>query len=283
MPAYVPLPDDPSTSDPRFCRQSSEALGHARQGRLTAGSYSEALGFFGSESSTRYLQGVMKSAETPSRWKGFEEDDLMQSPIGRVGSSWGRQHEMSAVLTYLTAYLLPRCSTARLLETGFWPLDVTAEVRGRQHTLGVGASPDALIEGAESLIGPGGAILEAKCPFAGGNPRALAHIRPRQLPQIQGGLLSTGRSICHVISWAPSGAAVFEVAADADYQEDMHRALAAGHAAATESRPLSPEEDECMQSLRFRSKLLASQAALLARISEAECVQVVRAGNNHGI
>ena len=176
-------------------------------------------------------------------------------------------HEKSAALTYLTAFLLPRSPQARLCETGFWPSELGCG-------LGVGASPDGIIEGAaEDLVGPGGsALFEAKCPWNGGSPQPSGLVHWRQIPQLQGALLATQRSVLHLISWAPTGAFVFEVRASPDYQQSLQQALTGVFAAAAQGRSLTPREAEMAASVEVHSKELARQAKRLVHIESRDCI-----------
>lgn len=266
VPALVPLPEQ-STNDPRYYSQGSESWLRVRQGKLTAGKLAKVLGFLGPVAKARALNAMRENQRDDDSSQGREK-----SPTD--GMLWGQLHERSAMLTYLTAYLLPRCPGARLLETGFWPHDVTTS---SLPLLSLGASPDGLVEGAEPLVGPGGAIFEAKCPFPAGHngaagPRAHDHVPARMMPQLQGNLLATGRSVCHLMSWGPSYAIVHEVRADSGYQQEMVGACAAAIAAHALGKGLTSAEMLLADSIKLRSKELAMQSTMLTRVAREQCV-----------
>lgn len=251
VPQFVRMaPDDPR-------RQGAGPWRESRRGRLTASGFANALGFFGADRARRQIRDVLQCADESSG------DDAHRT----VGSQWGMLHERSAALTYLTAFLLPRSPQARLCETGFWPSELGCG-------LGIGASPDGIIEGAdEALVGPGGsALFEAKCPWNGGLPRPRGIVDWRQLPQLQGTLLATQRSVLHLISWAPTGAFVFEVRACSDYQQLLQQALAGVCAAAAQGRSLTPLEAKMAASVEVRSKELARQAKRMMHIQSCDCI-----------
>jgi hypothetical protein len=192
----------------------------------------------------------------------FDDDD--------VGGAWGHLHERSALATYLTGFLLPRCPSACLHETGYWPLSGLKE----RCSIELGASPDALIEGADGVY-PGGVTLEVKCPFRQGAPRAQPTVFARQVPQLQGALLATGRETAHLVSWAPSGCAVFELQRDAAYQQMLLEYLVAFAACASEQRPPGRAESQHASAVRAQSKLVARRAIKVGDIAASDCVALL--------
>lgn len=252
VPSFVPMQDCSNGRDnPRKAKQGTQAWIEARRGRLTASSFAAALGFYGPGAQQKALTNRCTHARTD-------------------GSLWGEMHEQSALMTYLTSFLLPRCPDARLLETGFWP----CELRSCQFVPPVssGASPDGLVE-ANALVGSGGAILEVKCPYNSGKPKAWPRLSARLMPQLQGTLQATGRDICHVITWAPSGAFVFEVQKDAAYQRSMASALARAVSAAQQGRPFTAEESDQVADVRARSRTMADASVCLQHVETQNCVR----------
>ena len=258
--------------DPRFSRQGSEQWFDARRGRLTASRFADVLGFRGQGFRIPALREWMDGINGDDYQVAMRaEKRLADAPPRDSGSQWGHTHERSALATYLTAFLLPRCPDAVLSETGFWPIDL-------EHAYGrleMGASPDALLEGGEELFGPGGVVLEVKCPYGGGNPKAQSKIYPRQIPQLQGAMLATERSQCHLISWSPNGCSVFVVEANPSYQEAMVETLAVAANAASAERPLSDVEMTQAAQVRLWSRQLALDAHLLTTIASSQCVTAV--------
>jgi hypothetical protein len=141
--------------------------------------------------------------------------------------------------------------------------------------LAMGASPDALLEGADELVGPGGVVVEVKCPFGGGAPRAYGRMHARHMPQVQGLMLATRRAMCHFVSWSPSGATVFGVHANESYQHAMVQALTAAASAAHDGRELSADEEAHAALVRSWSRQLALDASLVAYIDAARCVALL--------
>lgn len=267
--AFVPLEHDPS--DARSCRQGgSEWFAH-RHGRLTASNFSRVLGF----SSEFQRRAVLREFMRDGPPREFHKDNLqgrlsVHDPctVDLSGSEWGHLYERSALATYLTAFVQPRCAEARLLETGFWPM--TDGSTG----LSMGASPDALLEGVEATF-PGGVVIEAKCPGGGGIPRAQGRVHARQMPQLQGTLLATRRAHCHLVTWSPSAAAIFSVRAHPQYQQAMVGALATATSAARAERRLTSDELLDARRVREWSADLALDATLLLSVDASRCVMLV--------
>lgn len=261
VPQLVTLPRAAAGSsagdDPRRFAQGSDEWRTARTGHLTAGSFAEAIGFFGGARQARL-----------AAWLAAGGAPYVEPAQRETGAIWGMRHERDALATYLTAYLLPACPDARAEETGFWRMP-------GEHSLAMGASPDALLAGpsVDSLV-PGGALVEVKCPYNAGAPAAHRDLLARSVPQLQGTLLATGRAEAHLVSWGPSGAWVNGLAADALYQDTLLRALRGFGAAVAERRPLDAAELADCEAAREHSAALAAGATPLARIEAADCVQL---------
>lgn len=137
-----------------------------------------------------------------------------------------------------------------------------------------GASPDALLEDVDDVY-PGGVALEVKCPYRQGAPQAQHALFARQVPQLQGALLATGRQTAHLVSWAPSGCAVFELERDAAYQQALLEYLVAFAACASEQRPPGRAEAQHAVRVRAHSKRVARNAAKVGFIDAADCVTLL--------
>ena len=111
--AFQPLTHDPQK--PRQCRQRSKDWHAHRRGRLTASSFSNVLGFGSHSRRLAALQQLTCRAACSA-------DAFFDEGSHGGGSQWGILHERSALATYLTAFVQPRSRSARLLETGFWPI-----------------------------------------------------------------------------------------------------------------------------------------------------------------
>ena len=269
--SLVPLKHEPL--DPRRCKQGSREWFQLRQGRLTASRFSHVLGFGGPAHRRAALAELFSGSEASlSANQGWASANGTTGD-GFCGSRWGHRYERSALATYLHAYVQPRCSAARVLETGFWPIggDATSVLPPSDGNLALGASPDALLDGVDALF-PGGVVVEVKCPYGAGVPRAQGRVHARQMPQLQGALLATGRAHCHLVTWSPAGASVFGVAADAAYQRAMVEALVLAVEAAREGRPLVPMEADFLAHVRHWSLTLAVSARLLASIEPRHCL-----------
>ena len=262
MTAFVPLQHD--ASDARQCQQGSREWFAHRHGHLTASQFAAALGFNSPGQQRKVLRDLFSTA--PPR----ETFDACTDSLRESGAQWGHRYERSALATYLTAYVQPRCSTARLLETGFWP------IASHPSGLAMGASPDALLEGWDSAF-PGGVSVEVKCPFGGGIPRAQGKVHPRQMPQIQGTLLATGRAHCHFVTWSPSGAAIYHVRSEPAYQQAMVESLASITSAARAGRRLDTAEQQAAKRVRVWSADLALGARMLVSLDASRCVMLVEA------
>lgn len=160
--ALIPMVHEPL--DPRKTRQGSSAWLAHRHGRLTASNFASTLGFFG---------------------KSRREQDIREMSTGPLtiqsdGSEWGQRYERSALATYLINFVRPRFGReARVLETGFWPIRGSVDAAFQPDAVKLGASPDALLDGADTGF-PGGVVLEVKCPYAGGSPRPQGRVHPRR-------------------------------------------------------------------------------------------------------
>ena len=258
----VPLPRALDALDPRMCQQRSEQWFHQRRGHLTASRFHHALGFGSPLQRREALNALRGDAHQEA---AFASDAFT---VCQNGSAWGHQFERSALATYLTAFVLPRSAGARLHETGFWPC--------APHPSGllIGASPDALLEDDNDVFGAGGVVLEVKCPYGGGVPRAQGRVHARQMPQLQGAMLATGRSQCHLVTWSPSGAAIYAVLADTMFQEAMVETMATAASAAREERQLTPTERVQAAQVRLWSRQLASDATMLTTIDAHRCVML---------
>lgn len=253
LPQFVTLTEH-ERHDPRLCPQGGATWRRERRERLTASQFAAMLGF-GTVSRHRASRMWRAIAERSNHCGTGDDDE---------GSRYGLRYERSALATYLVAVVLPRCRTARLLETGFWPISAPEGVQ-------MGSSPDALLEDVDAWHA-GGVMIEAKCPFRAGAPRAHCSVPIRMIPQIQGGLLATGRAECHLVSWSPSGATVFRLASDVEYQEAMMRALVDVMRAGSEQRPLGTHEEALCADVRRHSVQLADAAILLAKVDAADCL-----------
>ena len=275
VPQLLMLPGDSKSSDSRYMAQracdgspSADWLA-ARRGVLTAGSFATAMGFSG-EQGARELRRALRGGGGG----GGAEDYLSAAPASPSGPSaagkrWGMRHERSGLLTYITGWLSHACPEARVAETGFWPFTVGGDC-GR--SLRLGASPDAIVHGAERLCDGGSYLIEVKCPFNGGEPRAHERPPPSVVPQLQGALLATGLRDATLVSWSPYGTAIFWVRADADYQAALlhavklwlEEAVGGGGVGGT---ALSGR-------LRLHSQHVAERAELVGFVPETECVRV---------
>ena len=225
-----------------------------RRGRLTASHFAAALGFHGKASAHRLTRKLGAGASA----------DVQQSD---PGVDWGQRHEASGLATYLSSYLSAACPSAEAHETGFWPFEVSHPSGARAS---VGATPDAIVRGAEQ-VWPGGLVVEVKCPFRGGQPAPHVTVLPRMMPQLQGQLLATGAATLHLVSWSPYGSTVFRVTADLDYQREMGEALALVARQATGD---GEELGRLSRAVRERSVVLAKRSERVALIPPSECVSV---------
>lgn len=225
-----------------------------RRGRLTASHFAAALGFHGKASAHRLTRKLGAGASA----------DVQQSD---PGVDWGQRHEASGLATYLSSYLSAACPSAEAHETGFWPFEVSHPSGARAS---VGATPDAIVRGAEQ-VWPGGLVVEVKCPFRGGQPAPHVKVLPRMMPQLQGQLLATGAATLHLVSWSPYGSTVFRVTADLDYQREMGEALALVARQATGD---GEELGRLSRAVRERSVVLAKRSERVALIPPSECVSV---------
>lgn len=276
--ALVPLSHDPSSA--RTCRQGSSEWFEARHGRLTASRFADVLGMRGQSFRRAAIANLQTSAPdvvgTIGDAAGWAEpgyssaDDATLDDIS--GRSWGHRFERSALATYLHCYVTPRCAGARVLETGFWPIDTFGGA-----SVALGASPDGLLDGADA-VWPGGVVVECKCPWSGGVPRPQGKVHARQVPQLQGALLATGRAMSHLVTWSPSGASVFACAADRAFQEAMVEVMGIVVAAAADERPLERAEETRAAEVKAWSRRLALEARLLASIEPRHCLVVVDDG-----
>jgi len=274
VPALRPLPRHAGApADPRLCWQGSDAWLRERRGCLTASSFASALGFYGLRGQRSLGRDFAAQLETGAAL-----------PPGQgPGCTWGQLHERSALATYAVSWLLPACPGAELLETGFWPIEQDERPGGDAagapdpalEGFGLGASPDALLEGIDSLCGPGGALVEVKCPWVGGQPVAAERVLPRQMPQMQGALRATGRSICHLLSWSPTGANVFHVELDEGFADEMVGCLTLFGRAVAARRPgglsFTPAEAHRFSELRQWAAVLAERADLVGVIPPEHC------------
>lgn len=279
VPQLVLLEDDDALSeDPRRAAQGSEAWLRSRAGKLTAGRFAAALGMKGQWQQQLVLQRLTDALGANGD-QSASLDNL--DDAHEIGGAWGHLHERSALATYLTAFLLPRIPSACLHETGYWPLEVDAAHAspilgsdGGRRAIEFGASPDALLEGADEYY-PGGVCLEVKCPFRSGSPAAQSVVRPNQVPQVQGALLATGRRTCHLVSWSPTGCTVFELQSDAAYQQALVEFLVAFVSCASEQRSLGDTELGYADHVKQHSKRIAKAAHQVGHIRAAECVTLL--------
>jgi len=214
--------------------QRTEIWRSLRERRLTASSFSKALGFF--------------SGDRISLW---EEKIGVREPFkGNDATRWGTRNEARALATYekLTGEKVQSCMFKVKKD------DVVHDW--------LGASPDGLIAGlgiadnhsqGSSLAGPG--VLEIKCPYNKGHPE-LADPPNKAIwyymPQIQGLMDVFDRDWCNLYIWTPNrGSASFLVARDRDYWSACFDILAefwwAHTVPARQKREIDADSDDWMQ------------------------------------
>ena len=272
--AIWPLPDAFEPSDPRFAdarfipqRQSNGALNErwleSRLGLLTGSHFAAALGLKGISRKRGLYEHLRRSLQSDGSLPSYDpvSDD--------EGSRWGSVHERDATATYVS-WLQPLCPGAAVQETGFW------RIPGHEH---LGVSPDGLVEGTDAVI-PGGATLEVKCPFRGGNVDGPhERVDPASMPQLQGAMLATGRTECHLVSWTPYGAKVFVVKSSPAFQEEMLSCLDLFVSDARKGAPLpslsSAAQRTATQALRNHCRHLSDSSHLAATIDARDCITIV--------
>ncbi|CAG9465778.1 unnamed protein product [Pedinophyceae sp. YPF-701] len=186
----------------RAGEQRSAAWLAIRKGRLTASSFTSALGMF--------REGRLQVWE--------EKLDLREPFRGNDATRWGTNMEPEALAAYERATGLAVQSEA-----------FRAMGSGPAHSW-LGASPDGLVDGSRlgagasvprSMVPAGPGVLEIKCPFNGGRPEMAQPWRVAPyyyMPQLQGLMEVFDREWAHLWCWTRSGgASLFLVRRDRRY------------------------------------------------------------------
>eukprot|EP00890_Picochlorum_soloecismus_P000922 jgi/Picsp_1/1830/NSC_05297-R1_protein len=235
--------------------QRTEIWRSLRERRLTASSFSKALGFF--------------SGDRVSLW---EEKIGVREPFkGNDATRWGTRNEARALATYETL-------TGEKVESCMFKVKKDDIVHDW-----LGASPDGLIAGlgiadnhsqGSSLAGPG--VLEIKCPYNKGHPELADPPKNAiwyYMPQIQGLMDVFDRDWCNLYIWTPNrGSASFLVARDREYWSACFDILAefwwAHTVPARQKREINAGSDDWMQykpsEVHTNSKLLRDWSKRLA-------------------
>eukprot|EP00191_Tetraselmis_sp_GSL018_P020601 CAMPEP_0177584406 /NCGR_PEP_ID=MMETSP0419_2-20121207/3875_1 /TAXON_ID=582737 /ORGANISM="Tetraselmis sp., Strain GSL018" /LENGTH=456 /DNA_ID=CAMNT_0019073935 /DNA_START=119 /DNA_END=1491 /DNA_ORIENTATION=- len=164
-----------------------------RDARLTASSFSKALGF--------WRQGRRELWE--------EKLGLRPRFSGNSATEWGVEQEATALNDYqrLTGHQVATDCMFKVL-------------RGGPAHSWIGASPDGLVSPSPNhgLSSPG--VLEIKCPFNKGNPHSAVPypvVPFYYMPQVQGLLEVFDREWCDVYAWTVNGSALYRVNRDREY------------------------------------------------------------------
>ena len=236
--------------------QRTEIWRSLRERRLTASSFSKALGFF--------------SGDRVSLW---EEKIGVREPFkGNDATRWGTRNEARALATYekLTGEKVESCMFKVKRD------DIVHDW--------LGASPDGLIAGlgiadnhsqqGTSVAGPG--VLEIKCPYNKGHPELADPPKKAiwyYMPQIQGLMDVFDRDWCNLYIWTPNrGSASFLITRDREYWSACFDVLAefwwAHTVPARQTREMNAESDEWMQyrptEIHTNSELLRDWSKRLA-------------------
>ena len=174
-------------------KQGSDEWHELRHNRLTASSFSTALGFW----------GVERRAEF---WE--EKVGLRDKFSGNPATEWGSAQEACAIKRYQEV-------TGNVVHLmGFKIYKEDDDVQGW-----MGASPDGLIHHS-SLSNQNGGILEVKCPYNKGKPE---HCLPwlsapyYYMPQMQGLMEILDRDWLDLFVWTLNGFSIFRVDRDEKY------------------------------------------------------------------
>ncbi|MCO5593815.1 hypothetical protein L7F22_047833 [Adiantum nelumboides] len=175
-------------------KQRSDQWHELRHHRLTASSFSTALGFW----------GLNRRVEL---WE--EKVGLRERFAGNPATEWGNTQEACAVESYQKL-------TGNVVQS----LGFKIYNEGDDVQEWLGASPDGLIDEGASGIYEKGGVLEVKCPHNKGRPELCVPwtaVPYYYIPQAQGLMEILDRDWLDLCVWTLNGSTVFRVERDADY------------------------------------------------------------------
>eukprot|EP00250_Pteridium_aquilinum_P023198 c26390_g1_i1 orf=46-996(+) len=193
----IPVQDGILASSPISAyevRQGTDDWHELRQGRLTASSFSTALGFW----------GVDRRVEL---WE--EKVGLRERFAGNPATQWGSSQEAAAVERYQKL-------TGNIVQSlGFKIYKEGDDVQGW-----LGASPDGLIDEGMCGVYEKCGILEVKCPHNKGKPELCvpwAAVPYYYMPQVQGLMEILDRDWVDLYVWTLNGSTIFRVERNSEY------------------------------------------------------------------
>lgn len=193
----TPVQDSILTSGPIGAfevKQGSDDWYDLRQDRLTASSFSTALGFW----------GVSRRVEL---WE--EKVGLRERFAGNSATEWGSSREAPAVEKY-----------QKLTGNTVQPLGFKIYKEGDDVQGWLGASPDGLIDKGICGMYEKAGILEVKCPHNKGKPELCVPwdlVPYYYMPQVQGLMEILDRDWLDFYVWTLNGSSIFRVERNAQY------------------------------------------------------------------
>ncbi len=154
------------------------SLSPKRAGKLTASNFANAIGI--GYDSRQKLWRQLTGREEPFQ--------------GNAATEWGVAHERDAIRQYQVV-------TGELVDTS----GQSQEFFIHSVLDWLGCTPDGFA---------GQTVIEAKCPAS---LQAYGKVPDHYMPQLQGQMAITGKSLAHFICWTPDEFEVWEVPADAEY------------------------------------------------------------------
>lgn len=154
------------------------SLSPERNGRLTASNFATAIGI-GYDSRQKLWR------QLTGREEKFQ---------GNSATEWGAAHEQDAIRQYqvITGELLDR--------------------KGQNQEFFIHSVLDWLGCTPDGFVGQ--TVIEAKCPAS---LQVYGKVPDHYMPQLQGQMAITGKSLAHFVCWTPDDFEVWEVPADEEY------------------------------------------------------------------
>ena len=154
------------------------SLSPERAGRLTASVFASAIGI-GYDSRQKLWR------QLTGREERFQ---------GNAATEWGVAHEQDAIRQYQVV-------TGELVDSG----GQSQEFFIHPVRDWLGCTPDGFV---------GQTVIEAKCPAS---LQLYGKVPHHYMPQLQGQMAITGRSLAHFVCWTPEEFEIWEVPADEEY------------------------------------------------------------------